>query len=109
MLKAAQERLPLCEIREKRSSPPSSTKEGEVSPPANYANEANKGESGSYAHPWADAIADMGPRRAGPFDPCAEACGRWSWVRYGDTVLCLPCTRRVLASSQPPDHLSWAP
>src|SRR6266850_2480497 len=94
MLKAAQERLSLCELSEKRSSLPSSTKEGEISPPANYANEAKKAEVGSYAHPWPDAIEQLGRRQVGPFDPCARACGRWSWVRFGDVVLCLPCANR---------------
>jgi hypothetical protein len=90
MFKAAQEGLSLCELSEKRSSLPSSTKEGEVSPAANYANEAKK----AYAHPWPDTIAPLGQRRVGHFDPCARACGRWSWVRFGDVVLCLPCANR---------------
>jgi hypothetical protein len=42
-----------------------------------------------YAHPWPDALPELGLRTVGPFAPCA--CGRWSWVRYGDAVLCLPC------------------
>jgi hypothetical protein len=45
----------------------------------------------SYAHPWPDAIDRLGRRRVGPFAPCEGSCGRWSWVRYGDVVLCLPC------------------
>ena len=50
-----------------------------------------------YAHPWPDAIVGLGRRRVGPFDPCARACGRWSWVRYGTVVLCLPCADRQIA------------
>jgi hypothetical protein len=45
-------------------------------------------------HPWPDQLAGVGPRRIGPFDPCARACGRWSWVRFGEVVLCLPCAHR---------------
>lgn len=109
MLKAAYGGAPFCEIREKRSSPPSIEDKAEVSPLANYANEANKGGSVGYAHAWHDAIMDLGPRRVGPFDPCAEACGRWSWVRYGETVLCLSCAGRSSQQPPPPDRLSWAP
>jgi hypothetical protein len=48
----------------------------------------------SYAHPWPDALERLGSRRVGPFHPCARACGRWSWVRFGDTVFCLVCATR---------------
>jgi hypothetical protein len=47
-----------------------------------------------YAHPWPDALPGLGHRRVGPFDPCASpGCERWSWVRYGDVVLCLACAK----------------
>jgi hypothetical protein len=49
----------------------------------------------AYAHPWPDAIPDLGPRQIAPFDACAR-CTSWSWARYGDLVLCLPCARRAL-------------
>ena len=52
----------------------------------------------SYAHPWPDDVERLGPRRVGPFAPCEGPCSRWSWVRYGDIVLCLPC---VLAYNEP--------
>lgn len=44
---------------------------------------------GLYAFPWPDAIVGLGRRHVGPFDMCA--CGGWSWVRYGNMVLCLRC------------------
>jgi hypothetical protein len=47
----------------------------------------------SYSHPWPDVLPGLGPLRVGPFDPCSD-CAKWSWVRYGDVVLCLPCVRR---------------
>jgi hypothetical protein len=49
---------------------------------------------GSYSHPWPDALLGLGPRRVGAFDPCAD-CGRGSWVRYGDRVVCLACASRL--------------
>ena len=51
----------------------------------------------SYAHPWPDAVERLGPRRVGPFAACEGSCGRWSWVRYGAAVLCLPCVRAWLS------------
>jgi hypothetical protein len=48
--------------------------------------------------PWPDGVERLGPRRVGPFAPCEGSCSRWSWVRYGDIVLCLPC---VLAYNEP--------
>jgi len=53
-----------------------------------------------YAHPWPDAVEPLGPRWVGPFDACAGACGRWSWVRYGTVVLCLTCANRQV---EPPE------
>jgi hypothetical protein len=51
-----------------------------------------------YAHPWPDALADLGVRHVGPFDQCAD-CQRWSWARYGGVVLCLACARRRAAEA----------
>jgi len=48
---------------------------------------------GGYSHPWPDSLPGLGLRAVGPFDRCAE-CERWSWVRYGDRVLCLHCSQR---------------
>jgi pyochelin synthetase len=42
-----------------------------------------------YAFPWPDAVPGYGARLVGPFDLCR--CGTGSWVRYGDTPLCLAC------------------
>lgn len=54
--------------------------------------------SGSYAHPWPDALAGLGGRTVGSFARCGECCAAWSWVRYGDRPFCLGCaTRRALA------------
>lgn len=47
----------------------------------------------SYAHPWPETLPLLGRRTVGPFALCAE-CERWSWVRYGDRVLCLRCSQR---------------
>jgi hypothetical protein len=49
---------------------------------------------GHYAHPWPDALPGLGPRTIGPFD-CCSGCERWSWVRYGGVVFCLPCANAV--------------
>ncbi len=46
-----------------------------------------------YAGPWPDALPELGPRSVGPFTPCSD-CGAGSWVRYGDTVLCLTDAQR---------------
>lgn len=54
--------------------------------------------SSRYAYPWPDALAGLGVRRVGPFDQCVD-CERWSWARYGTTVLCLACVRRRLGES----------
>lgn len=58
-------------------------------------------ERSSYAHPWPDALPGLGPRRIGPFDLCSR-CTRWSWVRYGRAVLCLPCAKATPNDPQPP-------
>jgi hypothetical protein len=47
----------------------------------------------TYCYPWPDVLPGLGARHVGPFDPCAD-CVSWSWVRYGDLVLCLDCARR---------------
>ena len=39
---------------------------------------------------WPDAIAGVGPKTIGPYDPCA-VCRSGSWVRYGGVVICLSC------------------
>jgi hypothetical protein len=44
----------------------------------------------AYSYPWPDALAGLGHRTVGPFDHC-ERCGAGSWVRFGETVLCLGC------------------
>jgi hypothetical protein len=46
-----------------------------------------------YFHPWPDTLLGLGRRTVGPFEACAE-CSSWSWVRYGDVVLCLKCARQ---------------
>ena len=46
-----------------------------------------------WSHPWPDELRGLGIRHVGPFDLCAE-CERWSWVRYGNRVLCLACATR---------------
>jgi hypothetical protein len=46
----------------------------------------------SYAHPWPDFLPGLGRRSMGPFDICAR-CERWSWARYGPSVLCLSCAK----------------
>ena len=50
--------------------------------------------SDDYAFPWPDQVTGLGPRHVGPFDPCAH-CGLGSWVRYGDTVMCLTCAKNA--------------
>jgi TubC N-terminal docking domain len=47
-----------------------------------------------YAHPWPDALPGLGPRTIGCFD-CCSRCERWSWARYGRTVLCLACAKAL--------------
>jgi len=45
-----------------------------------------------YMSPWPDALPNLGRRSVDFFDACADCWGqRWSWVRYGGMVLCLPC------------------
>jgi hypothetical protein len=59
-----------------------------VAPPASC-----RALTGQYSHPWPDTLAGLGPRRVGPFSPCS-VCEAWSWVRFGDRVLCLACAAR---------------
>ena len=47
-----------------------------------------------YAFPWPDELPRLGRRRVGPYAPCSS-CERWSWIRYGNAVLCLECVRRL--------------
>ncbi len=48
-----------------------------------------------YAGPWPDALPGLGCRSVDFFEPCADCWGtRWSWVRYGATILCLICALR---------------
>jgi hypothetical protein len=98
MLKAAKERLLLRELSEKSINIITTGNNSKKAPPAKEANEAKelprRPPPPSYAYPWPDFIAGRGRRRVGPFDPCARACGRSSWVRYGTMVLCLPCATR---------------
>jgi hypothetical protein len=49
-----------------------------------------------YAYPWPDELPGLGRRRVEAFERCSR-CPSWSWARYGDLVLCLPCAKRVLA------------
>lgn len=42
---------------------------------------------------WPEVLP-AGERSVGALEPCAGACGRQSWVRYGTTVLCLVCAKR---------------
>lgn len=48
----------------------------------------------SYAAPWPDSVPGLGARTVGPFESC-QGCGRGSWIRYGDLVLCLACADRA--------------
>ena len=48
-----------------------------------------------WSHPWPDELGGLGIRHVGPFDLCAE-CERWSWVRYGNRILCLACATKRL-------------
>jgi hypothetical protein len=48
----------------------------------------------SYAFPWPDHVEGLGHRRVDAFDRCAR-CSAGSWVRYGTTVLCVTCAKRV--------------
>jgi hypothetical protein len=45
-----------------------------------------------YASPWPDFVDGLGRRTVGPYSPCSS-CGRGSWVRFGETVLCLQCAQ----------------
>lgn len=96
MLKAAQERLGLSELREKRViSLPTGTKSKEA-PPAKEANEEKEGlRSPHYAFPWPDEIPGLGTRHVGPFISCGR-CGRGTWVRYGGEARCLACSTEAL-------------
>jgi hypothetical protein len=86
MLKAARDAAKK-EKEESSSSFPAKNKEGG---PANKAKLRRKPWQPSYAHPWPDALPDLGPRSIGPYDPCVD-CGCGSWVRYGGAVVCCPC------------------
>jgi hypothetical protein len=46
----------------------------------------------TYAHPWPDALPDLGIRRPGPFAPCST-CGTGTFATFGDTALCGDCAR----------------
>jgi hypothetical protein len=41
---------------------------------------------------WPEDLDDFGTRSVGSFARCIR-CGHGSWVRYGSTVLCLPCAK----------------
>src|SRR5262249_43137902 len=53
--------------------------------------------AGPYAHPWPNALPELGARTIGPFELCSR-CTAWSWVRYGAVVLCLQCAK----AAEPP-------
>lgn len=53
-----------------------------------------------YASPWPDALPGLGPRTVGPFETCAR-CQAWSWVRYGEAVLCLACAGQAEKGRRP--------
>lgn len=49
----------------------------------------------SYSYPWPDSLPGLGRRTVGSFARCLECRAEWSWVRYGDRVLCLTCAKRA--------------
>jgi TubC N-terminal docking domain len=53
----------------------------------------------SYSFPWPDTVPGLGSRSVGAFALCAKCSTIWSWVRYADTVLCLPCAKAMLMTS----------
>ncbi len=53
---------------------------------------SSPGPRRGYAGPWPDELPGLGRRTVDFLDACLDCAGeRWSWVRYGDFVLCLEC------------------
>lgn len=63
---------------------------------------AERLRAGMDAPGWPEQLPGLGARRVGPFDPCTY-CGVGIWVRYGPTVLCRQCARRIGAAGDRDD------
>jgi hypothetical protein len=61
-----------------------------------------------YATPWPELLPDLTRRRVDSYTACADCPGeRWTFVRYGDTPICLPCAlyqieSAVVVTTRPP-------
>jgi hypothetical protein len=57
------------------------------------------GSHSSVRSSWPEYLDGFGPQSIECLAPCAR-CGRGSWVRYGQTVLCLRCTQNHLRNTR---------
>jgi hypothetical protein len=61
-----------------------------------------------YAAPWPEVTPDFRRRSVDAYAPCQDCPEeRWSFVRYGDRVTCLPCAldqieSAVVVTTRPP-------